>query len=397
MKTLSINQLLISSLVAIGLTIVISGCSDTEKNYVANPFSKVLVIQDSVTHVSSYGGSDGAIEIILEGGEPPFHIFWEHLGDSTRRIESLMAGDYTVNVAYGGYGVASKTITVKEPDPYNLNIDYDITDVSKYGGSDGSIALSVSGGEEPYSYIWTGSQLEKPQMTQNLEEIPAGDYKVVITDSNPYKPVKDSTVVTVTQPEFTCGRDSITDINGNKYSTVQIGDQCWTGENLKVEDTPEGEEIDGRFCYEDYCEGEKGSHYTWNSVMNGATPASSEEPYKVIQGICPDGWHVPTKAEWSDLENYLGVDGNGGSGTWAAPKLRGENSSSGFDALITGNWGYTIFEEDVAVFWTANEDPGNSKNARYRLIEQSSFFFYSGTADKRKGVSVRCIKDKEEE
>jgi uncharacterized protein (TIGR02145 family) len=293
--------------------------------------------------------------------------------------------------------VASRTITVEEPEPYALTIETDVTDVSDYGKSDGVIELSVSGGEEPYSFVWTSPQLEEPRMTQNLDEIPAGDYKVVITDSNPYKPVKDSTMVTVIQPEFTCGEDSITDINGNKYSTVQIGDQCWTGENLKVEDTPEGEEIDGRFCYEDYCEGEKGSHYTWNSVMNGATPASSEEPYKVIQGICPDGWHVPTKAEWSDLENYLGVDGNGGSGTWAAPKLRGENSSSGFDALITGNWGYTIFEEDVAVFWTANEDPGNSKNARYRLIEQSSFFFYSGTANKRKGVSVRCIKDKEEE
>jgi len=378
------------------LAFMIFGCTE-EKNYVDSPLKQILVIQDSIEHVSTYGGSDGAIEITLEGGEPPYHIQWENMDDTTRRIEGLQAGDYTVIIAYGNDGVASKTMTVEEPDPYPLDFSYDVTDVSEYGGSDGSIDLTVSNGVEPYQFVWTSEMLEEPLYTEDIEELPAGDYKVVVTDANSYKPVKDSTVITVAQPEFTCGQDSITDVDGNKYSTVQIGEQCWMGDNLRAAHTADGNPIDGRYCFQDFCEDSEGAHYTWNAMMNGSDPATDENPEAEIQGICPEGWHLPTKASWTELENYLGVDGNGGAGTWPAEKMKGENSSSGFDALYAGNFGYNVFGENTAVFWTANESTSDQTQGLYRLIEKDDFFFFSGPTIKANGLSVRCVKNKPEE
>ena len=108
------------------------------------------------------------------------------------------------------------------------------------------------------------------------------------------------------QPIITdCG--IITDDEGNPYNTVVIGDQCWMLENLNT-----GDRIDGannqtdnnnieKYCYADLesnCD-IYGGLYQWDEMMNYTTQEGT-------QGICPYGWHIPTRAEWTALTDSLG-------------------------------------------------------------------------------------------
>lgn len=109
---------------------------------------------------------------------------------------------------------------------------------------------------------------------------------------------------------FTCG-DQILDRDGYTYTTVQIGTQCWMGENLKTKTKPDSTPLtnlsDGS---ERDCSNTMGVHgtetdcdagnaiYTWDATMNGSNIAGD-------QGLCMTGWHVPTDEEWASLETYL--------------------------------------------------------------------------------------------
>lgn len=123
-----------------------------------------------------------------------------------------------------------------------------------------------------------------------------------------------------------CG--TVTDYDGNVYNTIYIGAQCWMKENLKTTHYSNGAIITkgqasttsyypyaGQKYYYEYGDVPAntpiyGLLYSWAAVMNGAG-SSSNNP-SGIQGICPSGWHVPSNAEWCELENYIepGIDVN---------------------------------------------------------------------------------------
>ncbi|NUN10837.1 MAG: carboxypeptidase regulatory-like domain-containing protein, partial [Ignavibacteriaceae bacterium] len=124
---------------------------------------------------------------------------------------------------------------------------------------------------------------------------------------------------------------------GKTYNTVQIGAQCWLKENLNV-----GTRINGntnasnngtieKYCYDDNeanCN-TYGGLYQWNEAMQYSTTPGT-------RGICPPGWHIPTKAEFDSLEAAVNNDGNAlkaiGQGTGSGT---GTNTS-GFSALLAG-------------------------------------------------------------
>jgi len=93
---------------------------------------------------------------------------------------------------------------------------------------------------------------------------------------------------------------TLTDIDGNIYKTVKIGNQWWMAENLKVTKDADGNSI---FSYiydnDDSNEVIFGRLYTWTDMMNGASIESA-------QGIAPEGWHIPSDEEWMELFDYLG-------------------------------------------------------------------------------------------
>lgn len=221
-------------------------------------------------------------------------------------------------------------------------------------------------------------------------------------------------------------RKAVADIDGNIYDAIQIGSKVWMAENLRTTRyadgtaIPKGNSASSSTIYRyspDANEGYApvyGYLYNWPAVMHGSS-SSSANP-SGVQGICPNGWHVPSKTEWEQLCNYVSsqsqyVCGNDGANakalasTWGWKNYTGgyyqlcyvgagqyDNNSTGFSALPAGSYPYgsLLFNEN-ACFWTATEKD-NDKAMMYRL-DYDYDFMHSGGRTKDAGCSVRCVRD----
>lgn len=193
---------------------------------------------------------------------------------------------------------------------------------------------------------------------------------------------------------------------GQSYSTIQIGTQCWMGENLNVgimingqKDMMNNDTIE-KYCFDDdtaNCE-VYGGLYQWNELMNYTTTDN--------KGICPTGWHIPTHNEMNVLHEYLGGSLESGRKLkevgfdhWDEPNA-GASNSSGFTALPGGErnieTGITVHGQFTslgrhAIFWTSTSHP-NSDAQAWDLFFESVVF--SGTFPHQNyGLSVRCVKN----
>jgi len=212
-----------------------------------------------------------------------------------------------------------------------------------------------------------------------------------------------SNSVTPTAPYWACGDTIVDPRDGKAYNTVSIGVQCWMAENLNV-----GTRIDGannqsdnstieKYCYNDdvaNCD-TYGGLYQWNEMMQYLTTEG-------VQGICPDGWHVPTDGEWTVLSDYLGGESVAGgkmkeTGTthWNSPNTAGTNES-GFTALPGGanfdfNTSFVFLDIHTHGHWWSSTESGIE--AYYRAIINENTGAYRLNYLKSNGVSVRCLKD----
>jgi uncharacterized protein (TIGR02145 family) len=212
-----------------------------------------------------------------------------------------------------------------------------------------------------------------------------------------------------------CGQP-ITDIrDGSIYTTVQIGSQCWMSQNLNIgtrinastSQTNNG--LIEKYCYfndDAYC-AVYGGLYIWDELMNYSN-SSSFNP-SGGQGICPSGWHLPSDAEFCQLENFLdltvnctgtefrGTDAGGklketGLLHWASPNA-GATNESGFTALpggyVTGGSFLRITTSEY--LWTSTES--STTNAWYRLIATETSSIRRMNYYKWMGCSARCVRD----
>lgn len=353
-------------------------------------------VEFTVTDASSYNAADGKIEVELNDMEEPYFFQWS-TGDTSKNIEGLHAGEYTLGIVFGDsyQNYYEGTVQVEQPDPEPLEITADITDVVTYDHAEGIINLNISGGTPPYTVMW-----ETEDTLKTIGELFAGNYTVTVTDaSEPYSITTEATF-SVNQPEFECGRDSIRDIDGNMYATVKIGEQCWTQQNLKTLRNPNYPDsvvyLEGVYCFKDYCSGIEGAHYTYSAMLNGDEAAKDDTTH--VQGIAPDGWRIPTPQDFNELEEYLSVDGNGGSGFFAGAKMKGIESTSGFDALLVGNWGFGIYNKaPQASFWLSKEftfeGETEARDGFARYLTDDTPFVNGGHFPKNFGLSVRLIKN----
>ncbi|MFC2086416.1 FISUMP domain-containing protein [Bacteroidota bacterium] len=212
---------------------------------------------------------------------------------------------------------------------------------------------------------------------------------------------------------------TLTDIDGNVYSTVIIGDQTWMAENLRTTRYANGDSlVDGTdvgdlsmnystkyyFWYQDssYYGDTYGALYTYAAFVNYYMESSWENP-SGIQGICPDGWHVPGQAEWSQLIEYLEGESVAGGKIkeadtlhWESPNT-GATNESGLTILPGGTrWVDGTFSDlgIGAYFWSATISGTWPTSYAY-----AKSLFYNGTGiaqdehPKSLGKSVRCVKD----
>lgn len=201
----------------------------------------------------------------------------------------------------------------------------------------------------------------------------------------------------------------IDDRDGQIYKTVKIGDQWWMAENLNYETA-------NSFCYDDDASNctKYGRLYTWVAAMDSAGTWSVNgkgcgygttcSPMFPVRGVCPDGWHLPSKDEWNILFNA--VDSFSGAGSKLSDsgvKLRSTSgwSRSGngtddfsFSALPAGYWrhGEGYYSEGYrAYFWSSSEE--DSYGAYSMVLYDNIDRAYQEYDHKNNELSVRCVKN----
>lgn len=219
------------------------------------------------------------------------------------------------------------------------------------------------------------------------------------------------------------GMPTVTDIDGNVYNTVRIGNQCWMKENLRTTHYADNTEIPvGNTSYSGtepyrYAPNNDESNvstygylYNWAAVMHGES--SSYVIPSGVQGICPTGWHVPSDAEWTQLTDYVSsqsqyVCGNdntiakalasttgwdSSTTTCAVGNTPSGNNATGFSALPAGFYDVICdFFGSNATFWSATE--GDDNYAYYRSLGYNYALVNRGDYLKDNGFSVRCVRD----
>ena len=197
----------------------------------------------------------------------------------------------------------------------------------------------------------------------------------------------------------------LTDPDGNVYKTIIIGTRVWMTQNLKTttfsDNTPIPNIIINETWVSLYSPG-----YCW--YKNNA--AANKDPYGALYNwfavntgkLCPEGWHVPTEAEWVSLTNYFGgvytASGKLKETTtihWNFPNL-GASNDLGFTALPggyrtgIGSGSFRTFGY-YGWFWASTESSPTA--ARSRLLTYDAAEIALGDGLKKNGYSVRCIKN----
>lgn len=218
-------------------------------------------------------------------------------------------------------------------------------------------------------------------------------------------------------------KTGVTDIDGNFYPSVIIGNQEWMAENLRVTRDANGNDIT-RYCYNNdaaNCD-HYGGLYTWHTFMNGDT-SSNTNPSNV-QGICPTGWHVPSDAEWTELVDYVVAQGypnsnvvNGAGNAlkscrqvssplggdcatsehprWNSHSTHYGTDEFGFSALPGGYrllTGGSYYFRGLSGFWWSSTE-FSAADAWGRSLGVSYGNVGRNNNDKVNGFSVRCVRD----
>ncbi|MCI4669246.1 MAG: gliding motility-associated C-terminal domain-containing protein [Bacteroidia bacterium] len=156
------------------------GCNASRSISISTPATAVSN-QVTITDVSCFLGSDGRLNASAFGGTPPYNYSWNTGAFTGPNLSNLPVGTYTLEVTDANGCISTSTNLITQP--FAIQTSFTANQVSCFDGSDGSIDVSVSGGTSPYNYLWTSSLLTLGN-SQDLNNLPADQYNLTITDAN---------------------------------------------------------------------------------------------------------------------------------------------------------------------------------------------------------------------
>jgi uncharacterized protein (TIGR02145 family) len=215
----------------------------------------------------------------------------------------------------------------------------------------------------------------------------------------------------ILNPNLTYG--SLTDQEGNSYATIVVGTQEWMAENLRTTVYANGDpilnvtdsvvwlnQLEGAWCYYN---NDSQNENPYGKLYNGYAVTDA-------RNACPQGWHVPSDADWNTLINTIDPNADGGINTiniaggkmkssglqyWNTPNL-GATNESGFSALPGGlrngislNF---VYKGRYCFFWSSTEFSPDKLWKRI-LDKSDSNIIRDEPGHKRDGYSVRCVRD----
>ncbi|MCF0222730.1 MAG: fibrobacter succinogenes major paralogous domain-containing protein [Fibrobacter sp.] len=305
--------------------------------------------------------------------------------------------------------------------------------------SSSSSEIAVSFAIEVSSAIESSSDVQP--LSSSSRELESSSSEIILDSVTILEPCSDGETSMYDSIPVTCQNnkwyatgvefDTMTDSrDGNVYKTVKIGQQLWMAENLNYAYTEIAYSYDTKYedstswCYKgsaDSC-AKYGRLYTWSAVMDSAgvvdeknsvpnrkadgTEFSAGCGYYIFctpntphRGICPEGWHVPTDAEYDTLLVTVGDTAKAGiylksvSG-WSEKSSAKGIDLYGFSIVPSGFRGvYGVFSQagDYSHLWTASMYDGNTTWSR--VFGNSTVGVLQKKKDKFNGFSLRCVKD----
>ncbi|GHM98584.1 hypothetical protein WSM22_00740 [Cytophagales bacterium WSM2-2] len=186
-----------------------AGCAKILNASVTQP-TPMVVRLDNVTQISCNGNKTGEINVSVAGGVTPYTYLW-NTGETTKDIKGLGAGKYSLTITDKNGFNQKVEATISEPPLFNVQV-VSTTNINCNSGSNGAIDIKVEGGVQPYRYRWSNGQT-----SQDLLNVPFGDYSVKITDANG---CENDLKAVILQPEaLKLNFENLTNINCNGQST----------------------------------------------------------------------------------------------------------------------------------------------------------------------------------
>jgi gliding motility-associated-like protein len=152
----------------------IKGCSVIDSAVIDN--SAEMQINFNKSDVTCYNSHDGAVQLNIQNGMPPFIYTWSN-GEATQTINNLSPGTYVVTVSQTNQ--CQKTDTVKIYGAAEINVLIQKKDPSCPISNDGAVQAFVTGGHAPYTYTWSNTQY-----SDTISNLGKGTYTLTITDAN---------------------------------------------------------------------------------------------------------------------------------------------------------------------------------------------------------------------
>jgi uncharacterized protein (TIGR02145 family) len=219
------------------------------------------------------------------------------------------------------------------------------------------------------------------------------------------------------------GTPTVQDYDGNVYHTLEIGNQCWMKENMKAWHYANGTAIDystslssSSTKYYYYPNGNSsngstyGKLYNWAAACNNSGAGTATTASSKVQGVCPNGWHIPAQEEFATLKNYVqsiscygpeakalaSTTGWTTSSTANTPGNSPEtNNNTGFTAMPAGYFAsgnFNIFG-NLTSFWTSTWSNGEMYNVASITYDGVYFAAVNNTRNRAQAISVRCVRN----
>lgn len=233
--------------------------------------------------------------------------------------------------------------------------------------------------------------------------------------------------------------------DGNRYAVVKIGKQVWMAENLRYFESVTSEYSDTEPCTYVFMDAagsredilgsavywSHGIYYNFHAALNGEEPLSPDED-RIVRGVCPEGWHIPSVAEWQELLAYVvdnrleakdeagniisGATGKALASTsgWdvtAGGNPEPEEGSIGVDQHLNNATGFNgkpcgfragdeirWYHDKYSAGWWSSDNDADNENFAYPTrmwADTKGFYVGKGASEFIKGVGlpVRCVKD----
>ena len=350
------------------------------------------------TETDPAGGTDYTITGTSQLLSVPYALY-------AKRAESIRGGITETDPVYTAWNKSYNDLTDKPNITDTVNAILDTTTQFVRTEVDGSVTNEI---QNLSSVLAEGNDAGSTNITNIADPINAQDAAT--------KAYVDALKAQVEELQLLTGL-RVKDYDGNFYKTVTIGTQVWMAENLKVTHYPNGDTIplvtdnnawgdladdntSDAYCYYNNNANNEADTYGALYTYAAAIGDNWQRDNTANQGVCPDGWHLPTVAEWDALMNYLGTNSGsklaGNAELWQDGALvqSADFGTSGFSALPGGDrsasgkfwdlgyWGY---------WWCADEYREEQAYFRYQWYDHTE----GGTEywEKSYGLPVRCVKD----